>query len=55
MSMALISNINTSKYIYYAHFHSIIKYGLIFCGDSSSSGKIFTLRKKIVRIMSYTY
>jgi hypothetical protein len=47
-----ISNSNTLKSMYYAHFHSIIKYGIIFWGNSSNSGKIFTLQKKFVRIMA---
>jgi IS1 family transposase len=46
-----IGNITTLKLIYFAYFHSIIKYGIIFCGNSSNSGKIFTLQKKITRIM----
>jgi hypothetical protein len=51
MSVVYISNINTLQSIHYAHFHSIIKYGIIFWGNSSNSGKIFTLQKKIDRIM----
>jgi hypothetical protein len=46
-----ISNINTLKSIYFAYFHYIIKYGIIFRGNSSNSKKIFTLQKKINRIM----
>jgi hypothetical protein len=46
-----ISNVATLKSIYFAYFHSIIKYGIIFWGNSSNSGKIFTLQKKIIRIM----
>jgi hypothetical protein len=46
-----ISNINTLKSIYYAYFLSIIKYGIFILGDSSNSGKAFTLQKKIVRFM----
>jgi len=42
----------TLKSIYYVFFHSIIKCGIIFGGNSSNSGKIFTLQKKIVRIMA---
>jgi len=41
--MVHISNINTMNSIYYADFHSIIKYGIFFGGNSSNSGKIFTL------------
>ena len=42
----------TLKSIYYAYFPSIIKYGIIFRGNSSNSGKIFTLQKKIIRNMA---
>jgi hypothetical protein len=49
-SMVRISDITTLKSIYFAYFHSIIKYGTIFWGNSSSSAKIFTLQKKIIRI-----
>jgi hypothetical protein len=44
-------NQNTLKLIYFAYFHSIVKYGIIFWGNSSNSRKIFTLQKKIIRIM----
>jgi IS1 family transposase len=50
-SMFHISNINTLKSIYFAYFHSIVQYGIIFWGNSSNSRKIFTLQKKIIRIM----
>jgi hypothetical protein len=46
-----ISNINTLKSIYFAYFHSIVQYGIIFGGNSSNSRKIFTLQKKTIRIM----
>ena len=50
--MSLVhSNINTFKSIYYAHFLSSIKYGIILGGNSPNSGKNFTLQDKIVRIM----
>jgi hypothetical protein len=50
--MVCVSNINTVKSIYYAYFHSVIKYRIIFLVNSSNNGKIFTLQKKIVRIMA---
>ena len=50
-SMIHNSNINTLKPIYYTYFQSIIKYRIIFWGNSSNSGKIFTLQK-IIRIMA---
>ena len=52
-SMVHIGNINTLKSIYCAYFHSVIKYGVIFWGNSSNSGKIFALQKKIIRIMAF--
>jgi len=49
--MIHISDMNMLKSIYCAHFHSIIKYWIIFLGNSSNSWKIFTLQKKIIIIM----
>jgi hypothetical protein len=39
-----ISYVNTLKSIYCAYFHSVIKYRIILGGNSSNSGKIFTLQ-----------
>ena len=50
--MVHISNINTTNSIYYADFHSIIKYGIFFGGNSSNSAIIFTLQKKDIRNMA---
>ena len=50
--MIHISNINAVKSIYYAYFHSFIKYGIIFWGNSSNSGNILTSQKKIIKIMA---
>jgi hypothetical protein len=52
-SMVYNSTIIILKQIYNAYVHAIIKYAIIFWGNSSNSGKIFTLQKKIVRIMAY--
>jgi len=38
----------------FAYFHSTIKHGIIIWGNSSNSGKIFTLQKKTVRIIAGT-
>ena len=51
-SMVHISNMNTLISVYYAYFHSIIKCGRIFWSNSPNSGNIFTLQKKILRIMA---
>jgi hypothetical protein len=50
--MVHINNIDTLKSIYYVYFHFVIKYGIIFWGNSYNSGKIFTLQKKFFRIMA---
>jgi hypothetical protein len=50
--MVYISKINIIKSTYYVYFHSVRKYGIFLGGKSSKSGKIFTLKKKIVRIMA---
>jgi hypothetical protein len=49
--MYYICNNDTLRSIYFAYFHSIASYGIIFGGNSSYSKKIFTLQKRIVRIM----
>jgi hypothetical protein len=49
-SMSHISNTDILKSIYFAYFHSLMKYGIILGGNLSDSKKIFTLQKKIVRI-----
>ena len=41
--------------IYFAYFHSIASYGISFGGNSSYSKKIFTLQKRIIRIMVGTH
>ena len=56
-SMVHISNINTpppNKFTMYVYLHSIVKYGIIFLGNFSNSGEIFTLQMKIVGIMAGT-
>ena len=37
--------------IYYSYFHSVMTYGLLFCGNSADSTKMFKLQKKNIRIM----
>jgi hypothetical protein len=49
-SLLHISNTDMLKSIYFAYFHSLMKYGIIFWGISSDSKKVFTIQKKIVRI-----
>jgi len=47
----LIIIINSLKSIYFACFHSVTKYGMIFLGNLPSREKIFTLQKKTISIM----
>jgi hypothetical protein len=49
--MCYIYNNDTLKSIFFAYFHSIASYGIIFWGNSSKIKKMFTLRKIIIRIM----
>jgi hypothetical protein len=41
-----ILNIETLKVVYYAHFHSMLKYGIILWGNSTTIHKVFIIRKK---------
>jgi hypothetical protein len=51
-SMLHVSNTNTLKSVYFAYFHSVMKYEIIFGGNSSNSKKIFALKEKMVRLMA---
>jgi len=48
--------IGTLRVIYFAHIHSIIRYGIIFWGSSSYANKVFILpkKKKIISIITNT-
>jgi hypothetical protein len=46
-----ICNNDTLRSIYFAYFQSVVSYRIILGGNSSSSGKIFTLQKRIIGIM----
>jgi hypothetical protein len=44
--------IDILKSIYFAYFHSIIKYGILFWDNSSNSKNIFILKKESIRIVA---
>jgi hypothetical protein len=50
--MSHVSNTVTLKAICFAYFHSIMKYGIIFWGNSSGGRNVFTLQKKVIRIIA---
>jgi hypothetical protein len=39
---------DTLKLVYFAYFHSVVSYGLIFWGNSTDSNKVFYIQKKII-------
>lgn len=46
-----ILNTDTLKILYFGHFHTLIKYGIIFCGTATTMRKVFLIQKRIIRIM----
>jgi hypothetical protein len=50
MVQVRVTDFNPLKSIYHAYFHSIIKYGKIFCCKSSKRGKTSLFKKKMIRI-----
>jgi hypothetical protein len=51
-AMYPFSSLNTLKMIYFAYFHSIVNYGIIFWGNSTESNKVLLVQKKVIRIMT---
>jgi len=47
---SVISMKNLRK-IYFSYVHSIVAYGIIFCGNSAYSNNIFKLKKRAIRII----
>jgi hypothetical protein len=45
-------NLNTLKLIYFAYFHSVMEFGILFWGVSVESKKVFLQQKKAIRIMT---
>jgi hypothetical protein len=45
-------NTDVLRMVYFAHFHSVIKYEIIIWGNSTYICHVFTSQKRIIRIMS---
>jgi hypothetical protein len=52
--MSPFCNLTTLKMIYFAYFHSIMEFGIIFWGISVESKKILLQQKRIIRAMTGT-
>jgi hypothetical protein len=50
--MSPFCNLTTLKIIYFANFHSIIEFYIIFCGISVESKKILIQQKRIIKAMT---
>ena len=50
-SLKNVTSINTLRSIYFANFHSHLRYGILFWGGDSQSTKVFKLQKKVVRLI----
>ena len=46
-----ILNIVTLRIVYFAYFQSLVNYGIIFGGSSSTMHNVFLMQKRIIRIM----
>jgi len=39
------------RQVYFAHFHSLISYGLIFWGNSVEAVRVFKMQKRVIRLL----
>jgi hypothetical protein len=46
-----IVNINNLKDVYYAYYHTMVKYEIIYWGNILDSHKVFLIQKRLIRIM----
>lgn len=44
-----VLNADALRIVYFAYFHSMIKCGIIFCGNSTNIGWVFLFQKKIIK------
>jgi hypothetical protein len=46
-----LNDITTFKTIFYAYFHLVMEYCIVFWGNSPFSKKVLQIQKKIIRVM----
>jgi hypothetical protein len=46
-----VLSINNLKSVYYAYYHTLIKYGIIYWGNTPDCHKVFLMQKEITRMM----
>ena len=51
-TMQAIISPETLRMVYFAYIHSIMRYGIIFCGNQPYSKKIFKIQKRVIRIIT---
>jgi hypothetical protein len=49
--LSYVLSINNLKSVYYAYYHSLVKYGIIYWGNTPDCRKVFLMQKKIIKIM----
>jgi hypothetical protein len=46
-----IVSMNTLQSIYHSYFHSVMTYGLMFCGNSSHAERVFKVQRRVIRLI----
>jgi hypothetical protein len=52
MTVTSLMKTETLKLVYFAYFHSIMSYGIIFWANSTESKKVFYIQNRIIRIIA---
>ena len=47
----IVSQLESTRVLYFSYFHSVLNYGIIFWGNSQNSHLIFKFQKRAMRIM----
>jgi len=45
-------NLDILHMVFFAYFHSVLQYGILFWGNSAHAHQVFKLQKRVVRVMS---